>query len=469
MAKNSYWPLLCVALGGAALLATAAGAQSVRGEVHDSLLARGPLEGARVLLDGLPQSATTDRRGRFILNDVPEGTYLLTFFHPSLDSARVSAPAYRVTVPREGLRNLQLATPSFATTSVFLCGTTLDSASTIVLGRVRAAEDGRPLGGATARISWWEMNFGGAGGARNVDRTMTAEADSLGEFRLCGVPTDVDLTMTVRLGSHQSGQLAFPDRGRAITIRDVAVSLSDSAATAAADSSYRANPELVRSGRARLRAMVRDERDRPIANATVGIRGHAASGTTDANGEVRILAVPSGSQTIVVRAIGRAPLSQVVALTPDAEASLDLKLAEVGTLLPEYTVSGISADAFKTAYDRRRVSGSGTFLDNEDLNRIGRRAQDLSSIGGLRVPLSTPTGAYTYRSMIYFRGNDGQLCVPTVFVDGVPQQRMDGWDLHVLLQVAKRMEVYRRGSSIPSEFANAATGCGVVVIWTMPF
>ncbi len=453
----------------AALHASQAGAQTLRGEVYDSLVARGPMEGARVVIEGLPQIATTDRRGRFVLPDVPEGSYLLTFFHPALDSARLSAPAYRVTVPAEGLRNLQLATPSFATTSRFLCGTTLDSASTIVLGRVRAAEDGRPLAGATAQVSWWEMNFGGAGGARQIDRTMTVDADSLGEFRLCGVPTDVDLTMTVSVGSHRTGQLAFPEKGRAITIRDVAVSLSDSAATVAADSLYVANPGVSRRGRARLRVRVVDDRGRPIENATIGIRGHAASGTSDPSGDVRLIGVPSGSQTVIVRAVGRAPLTQVVALMPDEELSLDARMSAVGTLLPEYRVTGLAADAFRTAYELRRRSGSGTFLDNDDLNKIGRRAQDLTAIGGVRAPMSQGELGYTNRPMIFFRGVGGDLCVPTVFVDGVPRLRMDGWELHILLQSAKRLELYRRGVSIPSEFANAATGCGVVVLWTTAF
>lgn len=473
MALRTWIPRLLGAVLAAVLVATVAvaraDAQSLRGEVYDSLLARGPMQGARVMLDGHEQSAITDRRGRFTIADVPEGTYLLTFYHPALDSARISAPVYRVTVPAAGLRNLQLATPSFATTSRFLCGTTLDSASTIVLGRVRSAEDGTPLAGATARVNWWEMSFGGNAGTRSVDRMMTVDADSLGEFRLCGVPTDVSLTMTVTSGSHQSGQIAFPDRPRAITIRDVAVSLTDTASTAEADSAYAADPEVVRPGRARLRVRVRDERDRPIENAIVGIRGHGASGTTDARGEARIAIAPSGSQTVVVRAIGRAPRTEVVALTPGEETALDLQLAQAGVLLPEYRVVGLSENAFRTAYERRLRSGSGTFLDSDDLDRIGRRTNDLAGIGGVRVPMTQGPLGYTYRPMIFFRSAGGELCVPTVFVDGVPRLRMDGWELNVLLQQARRVEVYPRGMNIPSEFANAGTGCGVFVLWTVDF
>ncbi len=457
--------LLCSTVA-TVLSAGSLGAQTIRGVVYDSLMARGPLVGARVVLDGVEQSATTDRRGRFRLDDVPEGTHMLTFYHPALDSARLSAPAYRVTVPRGGLRNLRLATPSYATTSQFLCGTTLDSASTIVLGRARSAEDGRPLAGATARVAWWELSFGDESGARHVDRRMTVQADSLGEFRLCGVPTDIDLTMTVQMEGQQSGQIVFPDRVAAITLRDVAVSLSDSAASVRADSLYGASPDSAWPGGARLRVRVLDERNRPVENAVVGVLGHGAAGTSDATGVSLIRGAPAGSQTVVVRAIGRAPLRRVVALAPGAETALEMKMSAVAALLPEYRVTGIRPGAVVEGFERRQRSGSGTFLDKERLDRIGRRAGYFQFVGGLRVPLTGGPMGYTPYPMFQLRGAEGGYCTPTIWIDGMPRLRMDGWELHHYLQFATRMEIYPRGMSIPSEFALSSGRCGVVVIWT---
>jgi len=456
---------LCVLL---ALLAASspAGAQTLRGVVYDSLFARAPMAGASVVVEGFAQSATTDRRGRFTLEGIAEGTHRLTFNHPALDSARVSAPIYRVTVPKGGLRNLQLATPSFATTSRYLCGTTLDSASTIVLGRVRAAEDGRPLAGATARVEWWEFSFGGEGGTQHVDRELSVQADSLGEFRLCGIPTDVDLTMRVRLGAQQSGHIAFPEQGQAITIRDIAVSLTDSAASVAADSAYAADPEVVRAGLARLRVRVRDDRDRPIENAVVGIRGHGASGLSNARGEALIRAAPSGSQTVVVRAVGRAPVTQVIALAPGQETPLDLRLAQVAALLPEYRVTGILVNPIVSGYERRKRSGVGTFLESEELDRIGRQAAAFAGVGGLRVPFVADAAGGTRYFVMQFRNAEGNFCTPTFFVDGIPRQRLDGWELHSLLQFATRLEIYRRGMTVPAEFAAGGFQCGAVVVWT---
>jgi hypothetical protein len=460
-------PLIVLGVALCGLLApSATGAQALRGVVYDSLFSRGPLVGASVVVEGFAQAATTDRRGRFALEGIAEGTHLLTFHHPALDSARVSAPIYRVTVPRGGLRNLQLSTPSFATTSEFLCGTTLDAASTIVLGRVRAVEDGRPLAGATARVEWWEFSFGGEGGAQHLNRELSVQADTLGEFRLCGVPTDVDLTLRVRLGSQQSGHIAFPEQGQPITIRDIAVSLTDGAASVAADSAYTADPAVVRAGLARLRVLVRDDRDRPIENAVVGIRGHGASGASNARGEVLIRTAPSGSQSVVVRAVGRAPVTQVVALAPNQETALELRLSEVAALLPEYRVTGIRENPVVTGYERRKRAGVGTFLEAEQLDRIGRQAAALAGIGGLRVPFVADAAGGTRYPVVQFRNAEGNFCTPSFFVDGIPLQRLDGWELHTLLQLADRVEIYRRGMTVPAEFAAGGFQCGTVAIWT---
>ena len=74
-------------------LANPAAAQgTIRGVVHDSLFGGAPLGGATIVLRGAPNTAVTDRMGRFVIRDVPAGTYQVGFFHPLLDSLEVSAP-----------------------------------------------------------------------------------------------------------------------------------------------------------------------------------------------------------------------------------------------------------------------------------------------------------------------------------------------------------------------------------------
>lgn len=440
------------------LCALPAGAQDVRGVIFDSLLTRAPLASARVVLEPGALQATTDRRGRFRFPQVSAGEYQLTFFHPSLDSIRVAAPVFRLVVPSTGVRSVELATPSYASTARFVCGTELDEASTIVLGSARAAETGERLVGAEALVRWWEFTLGEGAAARYTPRELRAETDSAGRFLLCGVPTDIEMTMTVRHGRQSTGPLVFPPGTRAISLRDVTVSLADTAATINEDST--ALDTLPRAGAARVRVTVVDERGRPVRRATVGVRGHAASGTTNDAGQALLVGVPAGSQSIVVRAIGRTPAVLLANLVPGSESALRLSMADVAALLPDYRVAGIPRNLEREAYDRRRRAGSGRFFDADDLDKIGRYVGRLQVIPGVR------TSGVGNGAMVLLRSNAMDLCVPTVWIDGIPRLRMDGWELSHWLTVAKRMEVYTRPINVPAEFANAFNNCGTLVIWT---
>ena len=93
--------LLAVLTGvvGVLPIARPAAAQgTIRGVVTDSLISRGPLQGATVVLQGAPHTAVTDRLGRFVMRDVPAGSYAIGFFHPSLDSLEATAPVKRLEV-----------------------------------------------------------------------------------------------------------------------------------------------------------------------------------------------------------------------------------------------------------------------------------------------------------------------------------------------------------------------------------
>src|SRR5262245_49797945 len=121
---------------------------TIRGVVTDSLLQRAPLQGATVVLQGAPQTAVTDRLGRFTLRDVPAGTYAIGFFHPSLDSLEASAPLKRVEVKDHESIEVHLGMPSANALSQVLCGKGLEPSSAVVFGIVRDAEGAAPLPGA---------------------------------------------------------------------------------------------------------------------------------------------------------------------------------------------------------------------------------------------------------------------------------------------------------------------------------
>src|ERR1051325_1132774 len=75
----------------------------VRGVVYDSV-GRAPLAGAVVQLAPVGErmaaqrSVTADAAGRFTLDSLPAGGYVVGFFHPLLDSLGIEPPLRRVDV-----------------------------------------------------------------------------------------------------------------------------------------------------------------------------------------------------------------------------------------------------------------------------------------------------------------------------------------------------------------------------------
>ncbi len=81
---------------------------TLTGTVRDTT--RGtPLGGARVFISGTAHSAVADAEGRFRIEGVPEGKYVLSFGHPRLDSLEVTAPTHQVDVGTDAVPPLALA------------------------------------------------------------------------------------------------------------------------------------------------------------------------------------------------------------------------------------------------------------------------------------------------------------------------------------------------------------------------
>lgn len=447
-------------LSACALPLTAAAQGRVSGTVYDSLRTRGPLADALVTVEGAPEPARTDRRGRFTLSAVPAGARSFTFFHPSLDSMGLAAPVLRVEVPESGLRAVELAVPSLATMGRAMCGAPLDTASAIVIGRVREVETGEPLSGAAAAVEWHEMTFAEGAGLSRRNRRAAAVSTATGDFLLCGVPADIVVPLVVRAGGASTGIVELALNGAPVATREVAVSLRDPAARVEATDGLAATlPEV--PGLARLRAVVTDGRGRTVADAVVGIRGSPVSARSDSLGRVLLLGAPSGTQTVVARAIGRAPTSIVQTLLPEQVVSVGLELDSATVRLPDYVVRGVRPDPVREAFERRRRSGTGYFLDREALDRRGAGIRSLRGVPGLFLDFR---GASFYPAL-RMRSGAGDRCAPSIMLDGMPLMRVSSWEIDALLRDAARVEVYPRPLAAPTELM-VGRDCGAIGIWT---
>jgi hypothetical protein len=457
---------LVVLLASAAVLPAQA---TLRGVVHDSLLSHRPLAGATVVVHGTDRTALTDRRGRFTISDLPAGPHIVGFFHPTFDSLDLSAPGRRVELIAGRSTMVHLTTPSIRGASLLLCRRPPEPSTLILTGTVRAAAPDAPLEGAVVEVRWFELALGGAR-ARETMYVATDTTAADGVYQLCGVPTDIALTLVATSGGQRTGPVALTFDSVGVARRDLRVSLTDPAsAMMAGDGDAPPMPPRP-AGLGHLAVVVRDPSGASVGRAIVGLRGTAWADTTDLTGRVVIDDVPSGTQTVAVRALGRQPQEVVVDIAPGAVTTLPITLDRFVTLLPAVAVVGQAPDARLVGIQRRVRAGNGYVIAGDEA-----RALAFSSIGWARIPgVTLSSGRVDTGRMIIqddpvpmMRGFGGERCRAEVWVDGIRFSNLSGWELRGMLLNARTVEVYSSASRVPVEFTTvSASPCGAVLLWS---
>ncbi len=153
---------------------------------------------------------------------------------------------------------------------------------------------------------------------------------------------------------------------------------------------------------------------------------------------------------------------------------LEIRLSAVAVPLEALTVT-IRSDprnpwlARRSFYDRQRM-GLGAFLMREDVE--SRRARDLvdvfRGVRGFQVVPNVRGHGYVLTGG---RGTSaGRVCLPDIYVDGVPLARVPGDRLDVIYVVSpehvEAIEAYTGPASIPPQYNPRNTACSVVLIWT---
>ncbi len=171
----------------------------------DSARAR-PLVGARVVAvgpdarEGASGDALTDTSGRYHIDSLVPGRYVVGFESPVLDSLEITlAPREVVIMPGQSA-TIDLGLPPATKLRGALCpGVALPPQTGVIYGHVVDAETEGPVPGAVLVMSWGERDFDRAT-LRSVNRERTASAttDAGGWYRLCGVPTDTWLSLQLQ-------------------------------------------------------------------------------------------------------------------------------------------------------------------------------------------------------------------------------------------------------------------------------
>ncbi|HKP14965.1 MAG TPA: carboxypeptidase-like regulatory domain-containing protein [Gemmatimonadaceae bacterium] len=443
--------------------AASAGAQEVgrlEGTVTDSLSAAKPIAGAKVSATRLGTHrettfvALTNDQGRFAFERLDAGEYAVGFSHALLDSLEFGGPARRVQVPGAGVARAELAVPSGRTLRTLACpGMTFLKGTGALVGVVTDADTDRPIAGAQVASMWTELSFDkGIVQAMVLERSGGTVTDSLGQYRLCGVPTDRWLLVQVqhaeRMGS--AVQTTIADAS-GVNVRHLSFSRDGTRERAVLDSAIRDTTRTLKplAGTATLVGIVRGGAGRPIHNAQVRVVGTAPVARTDANGWFSLTGLPSGTQEIEVRELGFPVQRRPVELKRNQTVRQEIHLEGAQML------EGMRAVAKRSPYEpfetNRRFRLNGVFLTQKQIEKrhVQNTSELFAAMTAFRVVGNGPDA-----KVVSTRGN----CYPNVVVDYAQFQ-----DINLVPpSLIAGIEAYPTSNGAPVEFTNL---CGLIRIW----
>jgi hypothetical protein len=460
-------PRFTAVIAATLLLAGPLGAQArtgrLEGAVMDSVHGRG-LQGANVLAirvspeQGHSAGATTDVRGRYRIDSLPAGRYMVEFTSAILDSLEIMLPPREVTIEPGRAARADFGLPSGRTLRAAACpGIGLRAGQGAVVGRVLDADSDSPLAGARVAIAWREVAVDKATlQVTAADRTGDVETDSLGRYRVCGVPTDEWIHVQVQQRGRAGTEirLLVPDSA-GVVVRHLSMSASSSRPVA--DSTVGADTApLPLTGTAAVSGVVRGVGGLPLSDAQVRLLGARGMVVSDARGRFALGDLPSGTQVLEVRRIGYLLAQQPVELRSGRTVSQDVRLQRIVTL------DSIRVLARRSRYtefeDRRKRNGFGTFLTEDDIEK--RRPFESSDlfrmIPGFRVSgYGLDARVTSSRGVTSLSGP----CTVNIVIDGLQHQEIN------LIHPSSigAMEVYRPGQPAPLQYDSK---CGLIVIWS---
>jgi hypothetical protein len=442
------------------LISTAASAQTVTGVVTDSI-ARAPLRGAIVQLapdSGANRQAITDSLGRFRFDTVRSGRYRIGFIHPLLDSIGLDPLVREVNVSTNGALRVDLAIPSPTRIRNAMCGSQYNGKA-VITGFVRDAADDSPIAGAAVAADWLELTFQKGGIVRVMPRSDAITAAN-GWFALCNVPSDGIMGL-------------FAARGRDSTdVLDVHVP----------ENGFLHHDLYLGGARnGRLAGTVLSAATgEPVGGAQVAVAG-AGPIRANAQGEWAFGDLPLGTRIIEVRALGFYPERRGVHVTVAARP-IRVGLSSLRAVLDTVRIRAARLqDRHESGFEERRRRGVGFYLTAKDIEKkhVNSTADLFLSMRGVRIGFASDTMISDSRALVdpdslkpttrrlLMRGTSGDLCSPSMFLNGLYVDRVDVDDLDTWAAPREiaAIEIYSEATA-PVQFQRIGKGCGSIVIWT---
>ncbi len=446
---------------------------SLTGTVEDSSSGR-MIPGARLRVAGTNMVDSTDSHGHFGIPGLLLGQYTLEVRTPSLDS--ISAFHQIGVAFTDSAAPIRLRIPNAAQLMSLVCGDKMREAPGVVFGSVSSAFDSTSSRNVRVTAAWTQtfMPVGGQSVAEVGSRrqSLDTRTDAHGNFRLCGVPVDKPITLTVGDGSVSSALVRIPANGRFAH------------ASLALEHASPGNLSV-------FVGIVRDSAGRPVVAANISLPVLAKNTVTDADGAFRIEGVPAGMQRVLVRRLGFRAIDTSLAFSPDRTIQRQFELARAVTL-DSVIVTESAVDKRLESFDNNRRLGLGHFLTYEELIKMENVSTGsvLSALPGAEVHSSGPhawirssrspvrLGASTLLDQTDMaKGAPAEACYANVYVDhqavfrnlkmGSPPRMEPLFDVNSIpVSEIEGIEFYASPAETPLEYSGLESPCGVLVIHT---
>jgi hypothetical protein len=280
--------------------------------------------------------------------------------------------------------------------------------------------------------------------------------DSLGVYRLCGVPDSTIATVQAAGPHSATGQVS-------VQVGPLGVTRVNLQLAEVGEGELAPRPGL-------LLGSVRDTSGGPIDDALVLLDGSTLQTRTDSTGRFQLAGVPPGTQTVEVRLVGLAPGRRTVDVVPGDTTRVSLtlvrsQLLDAVVVLGARSVGAMSAQVADAV--RRHRSGMGHLFTAEQIAERATIPTVLQDVPGLRMGAASAGNGQLVAWMRY-QGFGGGECVARLYIDGIES------DYDELLmsgpEDVEAIEVYRNPAQAPF-FATGASHygrselCGVVIVW----
>ena len=478
---------LVMSLGGAAPLvaqqasAASTGTGRVQGIVRETMRPRSVRDASITLARLEPEPslsfrARPDAAGRFTLDSLPAGRYMIQLSHQVLDSLELALPAEELFVVAGKTVEVPYNLPSGAEMREAVCrGLTLRRGTGAVFGRVVDADDEHPLANADVAISWTELAFDRKTLRANAEQhDGSVRTGPRGEYRICNIPTGSWVLIQLQYAGHAGNAVRVSVSGEeAVVVRNLSMSVASAPTLGALDSvgatvrgldseptADDTVPQLTLTGDAAVSGIVRGAEGQPLADVEIRVVNARPTTRTDAAGHYALRGLPGGTQLLAVRRIGYLIGDVAVELRNGRMAHQDVVLRRVVSL-DSLNVVAKRRKPFADFEYRRRNSPMGRFVTASDIDRV--HPTDLGiyiqRLGGFQIVGVGPEAQIFSTSARAGRPNCREA---NVVIDGVDQAQVNT----VPPSDVAAMEVYAEAASAPGQYR---AECGLILIWTKKY